>query len=100
MSVSKTTPKAILEALEKALTSGPAQKIEDAFYKPRPQPYYHYDGSSWASSTPKSASRGQNHVTNNLRLISWNIDMLIGFAEERMSAALEHLETFIDRRHK
>ncbi|KAF2439645.1 hypothetical protein P171DRAFT_339571, partial [Karstenula rhodostoma CBS 690.94] len=90
-------PKAILEAFQKALISGPAQKLGDAaYYKPRPQPFYYYNGSSWVSSSPKYPSKGAIFPTKNLRVISWNIDMLIGFAEERMSAALEHLSTLVE----
>ncbi|KAJ4350387.1 uncharacterized protein N0V89_009008 [Didymosphaeria variabile] len=96
MSASKTTPKAILEALKKALTSGPAQKVEDAYYKPRPQPFHHYNGSAWVVSTLKRSSQSQSPSSRTVRLISWNIDMLIGFAEERMSAALEHLSTLVE----
>lgn len=95
MSVSKSTPKAILEALKKALSSGPAQKLQDSFYNPRSQPFYHHNGSSWLPSQPKPPSSIPSAKTQNLRLISWNIDMLIGFAEDRMSAALEHLSTLI-----
>lgn len=94
MSISKTTPKAILEALQKAFSSGPAQKLQDEFYKPRPQSPYYYNGSSWESSPKKPSSEGNAH-TKSLRLISWNIDMLIGFAEERMSAALNHLSELV-----
>ena len=95
MSVSKTTPKAILEALQKALTSGPAQKLEDTFYKPRPQLPNYYNGTSWLSSSLKHPSSDRNPQARTLRLISWNIDMLIGFAEERMSAALDHLSALV-----
>ncbi|KAJ4299125.1 hypothetical protein N0V90_004369 [Kalmusia sp. IMI 367209] len=98
MSVSKTTPKAILEALQKALTSGPAQKLQDSFYKLQPQPHYHHNGSTWITSSTSFPKAPPSHPVNpkNLRLISWNIDMLIGFAEERMSAALDHLSNLVD----
>lgn len=95
MSVSKSTPKEILEALKAALAAGPAQKRGDAFYKPRPQPYWYHNGSSWTSSSTSTAPVQSNPEINPqaIRLASWNIDMLIGFAEERMSAALEHLSS-------
>lgn len=96
MSVSKTTPKSILEALQKALSSGPAQKVHDAFYKPQPQPYYHHNGSSWVETPLKYPSSDVSIHTQDLRLISWNIDMLIGFAEDRMSGALNHLAALVD----
>jgi tyrosyl-DNA phosphodiesterase 2 len=88
MSVSKTTPKT-------ALTSGPAQSLGDAHHKPRPQPFYHYNGSNW-DVTPQHSSQSGRLLTTNLRVVSWNIDMLIGFAEERMSAALKHLHTLVE----
>ncbi|KAL1610163.1 hypothetical protein SLS60_001828 [Paraconiothyrium brasiliense] len=98
MSTSKTTPKPILEALKKALTSGPAGKLDDAYYKLRPQPFHHYNGSAWVTSPLSRSSQSQSPFKN-IRLISWNIDMLIGFAEERMSAALEHLSKIVGGTH-
>ncbi|KAF9728887.1 hypothetical protein PMIN06_011155 [Paraphaeosphaeria minitans] len=100
MSVSKITSKANLEALQKALTSGPAQKLDAGYYKPRAQPFHHFSGSTWVSSSPHNYSNGAKLLTKVLRIISWNIDMLIGFAEERMSAALEHLSTLVASTNK
>lgn len=93
MSVSKSTPKPILEALQKALASGPAQKREDEYYKSRKQPYWHHDGNTWKSSwSPRRSTLDSPDINPKaIRLVSWNIDMLIGFAEERMSAALDYL---------
>ncbi|KAK7183950.1 hypothetical protein DPSP01_011727 [Paraphaeosphaeria sporulosa] len=101
MSVSKTAPKAILKALQEALTSGPAQQIGDAgYYKPRPQLFHHYNGSTWVSYSPQNYPNGAELPTKNLRIMSWNIDMLIGFAEERMSAALAHLSNLVASTNK
>lgn len=101
MSDSKTTPKAVLGAHRKALTSGGAQRLRNAgYYKPRPQPFYHYNGSTWISSSPHNFWSGASLPTKKLRVISWNIDMLIGFAKERMSAALEHLSSLVESTSK
>lgn len=77
-----------------------AEELEDEFYKPRPQPYWHYDGSQWisASVSPSPSLLFTSYSDVNLqriRLISWNIDILIPFVEERMSAALDYLEDLI-----
>jgi len=76
------------------------QKREDAFYESRKQKYYRVlpDG-SWTQATsdqafPKDETETLLHPTK-LRLISWNIDVLVPFAEERMSAALDHLHDLV-----
>jgi len=83
-----------------ATFSSNIQKREDAFYEPRKQPYYCVspDG-NWRPATsdqafPKDESETLLHPTK-LRLISWNIDVLVPFAEERMSAALDHLHDLV-----
>lgn len=96
MSASRTTPKAILEALKTALSSGPARTLEDAFYKPRPQSFYCYNGSSWESASLEPPLKSRKVPAKQLCLMSWNIDMLIGFAEARMSAALDYLSTLVE----
>jgi tyrosyl-DNA phosphodiesterase 2 len=93
-------PSAIMEALTAALSSGPAEQLEDARYQPRPQDYWSYttDG-IWQSILPaqRLPSTNMEHPTNPkaIRLISWNIDVLIGFAEERMRAALQYLDEVV-----
>ncbi|KAJ4373042.1 hypothetical protein N0V83_003333 [Neocucurbitaria cava] len=83
------------------MSSGPAQRREDAFYNPRPQGYFSpAENGTWTSSTtapqsPTVAFSGPPTNPKAIRLISWNIDVLVGFAEERMSAALEYLETLV-----
>jgi tyrosyl-DNA phosphodiesterase 2 len=69
-------------------------------YKPRKQSYLQIssDG-AWVpamteEALPKDETEPPLHPRN-LRLISWNIDMLVPFAEERMSAALNHLHDLV-----
>ncbi|KAF2119349.1 Endonuclease/exonuclease/phosphatase [Lophiotrema nucula] len=97
---SKSTP--ILDALTAALKSGPAQECEDAFYEPRPQGYWYYGSSSWVDVKPSASEPVPplTRLTSSLypevvRLISWNIDILVPFVEERMAAALQYLEELV-----
>ncbi|KAF1951575.1 hypothetical protein CC80DRAFT_495975 [Byssothecium circinans] len=96
MSTSNSTPTHVLEALQTALAHT-AQKQGDDFYKPRPQQYWYHDDSKWKSieKTPPPPQSTANINPKALRLISWNIDMLIGFASPRMSAALTYLSTLV-----
>jgi tyrosyl-DNA phosphodiesterase 2 len=94
----------LAEALSKSLT-----RHEDAFYKPRPQGYFYHNGTDWIEcrrptrrswnslgGTSSSASIGSTiSTTTKIRLISWNIDILVPFGPERMSAALSYLESLI-----
>ena len=96
-----STPKqpSIMEMLAAAMKSGPAQKRDDEFYKPRPQEYFvsNKDAAWEAASTvelPRSnSSKAIDPQT--VRLISWNIDMLVPFGDERMTAALTYLQTLV-----
>ncbi|KAF2871408.1 Endonuclease/exonuclease/phosphatase [Massariosphaeria phaeospora] len=72
-----------------------AQMRDEAFYKARPQSCWYHDGSSWLEALPSRLINTNLRLNNTLRLISWNIDFSTPFAEERMSAALEHLEDLI-----
>ncbi|ORY11701.1 Endonuclease/exonuclease/phosphatase [Clohesyomyces aquaticus] len=96
----------ILDILSAKLASGPAQKREDEFYSPRPQSYWHYDDATqtWQEHSPSASSAHSpllppssrtNLAPQALRLISWNIDILVPFIPERMSAALLHLSELI-----
>ncbi|KAF2475419.1 uncharacterized protein BDR25DRAFT_391542 [Lindgomyces ingoldianus] len=94
------TPKRspIFEALAAKLSSGPAQKLEDAFYNPRPQSYWYHDGTTWveATSSPPPTITSSFNPTK-IRLISWNIDILVPFSVERMSAALNYLSSLVSQ---
>jgi tyrosyl-DNA phosphodiesterase 2 len=89
----------ILEALTKAMQSGPAQRREEEFYAPRPQSYYFHNGTSWIETSPNATAPSSTSATQitpgAIRLLSWNIDILVPFAEERMSAALDYLSTLV-----
>ncbi|KAF2792684.1 hypothetical protein K505DRAFT_278444 [Melanomma pulvis-pyrius CBS 109.77] len=91
-------PNPILAALTAALSSGPAQKLDDEVYKPRLQSYWRHNGSDWAEIVGRLSSEPAISVpisSEKLRLISWNIDILVPFAEERMRAALQYLEALV-----
>ncbi|KAH6870391.1 Endonuclease/exonuclease/phosphatase [Alternaria rosae] len=97
MSPVKPTP--AMQAAAATFSSN-IQKREDAFYEPRKQPYYYTSSdSNWKPAAPgqtfpKDESELLLHPTK-LRLISWNIDVLVPFPEERMSAALDHLHDLV-----
>ncbi|EMR70883.1 putative endonuclease exonuclease phosphatase family protein [Eutypa lata UCREL1] len=71
--------------------------------QPHPQPYYSFnDGSStWEPrhpGTPKDTDTDTGTGTgefSRLALFSWNIDFMLPHADERMIAALAHLETLV-----
>lgn len=90
----------VFQALTAALNSGPAQYREDSFYRPRQQDYFYpTENGTWTSTTPTltpvvTYSEPPIHPKA-IRLISWNIDVLVPFAEERMSAALQYLEALV-----
>ncbi|KAF2030267.1 hypothetical protein EK21DRAFT_66025 [Setomelanomma holmii] len=93
----KLTP--IQEVLTAALNSPPAQRREDAFYEPKPQNFWSSDGRRWLQTEPTThpvaIDRDSAFNPKVIRLVSWNIDVLAGFAEERMRAALQYLEQLI-----
>jgi tyrosyl-DNA phosphodiesterase 2 len=93
-------PSAIMQALTAAMSSGPAKQLEDTNYKPRKQDYWHAvtDGTWQPISPPQLPSSAIPEPaidTEAIRLISWNIDVLVGYAEERMRAALQYLDRLI-----
>ena len=64
--------------------------------EPRPQPYYHHNGTSWIPSTsPPSIHTAPAINPKTLRLISWNIDFQQPFGKERMIAALSYLSSLV-----
>jgi len=93
-------PSVIMHALKASLSSGPAKQLDNASYQPRSQDYWYADtdGTWQPNSTlqPSSLSRqGRPMDPKTIRLISWNIDVLVGFAKERMRAALLYLDQVI-----
>lgn len=76
------------------------KKREDAFYEPRKQDYYRVssDGNWVPASSGDALAKDELQPSlhsREIRLISWNIDVLVPFAEERMSAALDHLHDLV-----
>jgi tyrosyl-DNA phosphodiesterase 2 len=96
--MSESTPSPIMQALTAALNSGPAQRLGDEFYEPRPQNYCIANNDGEWQSTPSSqpSSKAASPINPGaIRLVSWNIDVLVGHAEERMRAALICLEEMV-----
>jgi tyrosyl-DNA phosphodiesterase 2 len=71
-----------------------ASFLNDSRYAPRYQQHWYADQGEWNATATAQAPRSPEAPINakTIRLISWNIDFLIGYAEERMSAALHYLE--------
>lgn len=87
------------EALNGALNSN-VQQGQGLMYEPRPQDYYCISsGNTWqparAYQVPASNHSLPALYNKHIRLISWNIDVLIPFAMERMGAALNHLHQVV-----
>lgn len=81
-----------------ALNLGLAHHLRDT--QPRTQDYwYSVNDGAWQSrpftQTPISVNTDAPINTKTIRLISWNIDVLIGYAEERMHAALRYLNELV-----
>jgi tyrosyl-DNA phosphodiesterase 2 len=82
------------EALKKILSAPPATRRSDTdFYKPRDQPFYGFDGSQWSKDDSPSSAKSNLTTSTAIRLITWNIDMLIPFAVARMAVALNYLSS-------
>lgn len=98
--MASSKPTDIMQALKAAMESGPAQNRGSDFHASRPQDYYYATSEGpWMSSS--SVKRGQVSPTLQplnprlIRLISWNIDVLVPHGEHRMRAALKYLEQLI-----
>jgi tyrosyl-DNA phosphodiesterase 2 len=90
-------PSAVMQALTAAMSSGPAEQLDDDNYNPKLQDFWQAtEHGTWQSTSPSqspsSAVPEPPIDTKAIRLISWNIDVLIGYAEERMRAALRYLD--------
>jgi tyrosyl-DNA phosphodiesterase 2 len=91
----------IQQALTAALNSPPAHSLGDAHYRPKHQDYYSASSDGlWKSTSPSQSPAvvSPPDISLNphaIRLISWNIDVLVGFAQERMRAALEYLDVLV-----
>lgn len=93
----RSTPSAIMQA---AMSSGPAKQLDAANYEPRKQDHWHTatNGTWQSSSSSQMRPSAEAEIPINpktVRLISWNIDVLIGFGEERMHAALLYLDEVV-----
>lgn len=98
MTTPDSKPNPILAALTASLNAGPAQHRGDDFHSPRMQDYYSSRNGTWQSvfATENRVTTSGTPINDKLiRLISWNIDVLVGFAEERMKAALQYLEKLV-----
>ncbi|KAL2001187.1 hypothetical protein VTN02DRAFT_2112 [Thermoascus thermophilus] len=58
--------------------------------RPFPQPFYHFHNGAWTPARSTADVPGDNATApSKIRLVTWNIDALTPFAEERMAGALE-----------
>lgn len=90
-----------MTALAAALKSGPAKHRGDSFHCPRKQDYFCPTEDGGWQSTPAGQTPQVTHLdpainVTEIRLISWNIDILVDFGTERMQAALEYLNGLIE----
>ncbi|KAF2846182.1 hypothetical protein T440DRAFT_246532 [Plenodomus tracheiphilus IPT5] len=89
----------IMEALTASIQSGPARLQQDALYQPKHQTSYFFQQNNWqpVAINHRVVSDGieASEEPNSIRLISWNIDVLVPWAEERMAAALDHLDELV-----
>ncbi|KAL2008570.1 hypothetical protein VTN00DRAFT_6764 [Thermoascus crustaceus] len=71
-------------------------KVPWEYDQPFPQPFYYFrkETGAWtaARSTADVTATRKVKAPSKIRLITWNIDALVPFAEERMAGALEYLE--------
>lgn len=80
------------------MKAGPAQKRDDESYTPRQQGYFDCGRDRiWrpAVSAQTISSPRSDVNPRTIRLISWNIDMLVPFGKERMTAALCYLDSLV-----
>ena len=63
--------------------------------EPYPQPCFSYDNDS--RSWLQSAVQNPTTPVASFEILSWNIDFMLPFADERMQAALDHLRTLTSR---
>lgn len=66
--------------------------------EPSPQPYFTYsdENKSWEAQTPSSiAAPAAGEAIRSVAIYSWNIDFMLPFPDERMTAALDHLASLI-----
>ncbi|KAH0831477.1 endonuclease/exonuclease/phosphatase family protein [Fonsecaea pedrosoi] len=61
------------------------------------QPYFSFspETSSWQQVTPSKTASGVTGLSR-FMLLSWNIDFMLPFADERMQAALKHLQSHVE----
>ncbi|KAJ9625869.1 hypothetical protein H2203_004633 [Taxawa tesnikishii (nom. ined.)] len=66
-------------------------------FSPKPQHWYAFSSGSWQPVPPSEAPYQQESSSGSLslRLLTWNIDMLIPFGRPRMQRALEYLSELV-----
>jgi tyrosyl-DNA phosphodiesterase 2 len=71
-----------------------------AFCEPKTQPVYAFNSTTWNTAkfgpvVKKDAANSKVVSMDSFRLLTWNIDVLTEFGEERMASALEYLGQMI-----
>src|ERR1700742_2363375 len=61
------------------------------------QPYYSFSSSegSWQEASPSNPSGNSAASAGRFSILSWNIDFMLPYTDERMAAALKHLESHV-----
>ncbi|KAL6705070.1 hypothetical protein ACN47E_007329 [Coniothyrium glycines] len=96
MSTSKPSP--IMQQLTASMNAGSAQYRGADFHEPKLQDFVSFDEDSTSRrilASQCTATLGSPAKADAIRLISWNIDVLVPFAEERMSAAIVYLKGLV-----
>jgi tyrosyl-DNA phosphodiesterase 2 len=96
LKISKTT----MQASHITPPSPRDPQLTPPFNEPKPQPFYKFESNEWVSYDADPSNNATAHsklrYVSSCRLLTWNIDVLVGFGEERMAAALNYLGQKVD----
>lgn len=81
---------ALMQSKQKSNFAWKRQEVYHQLYYAGPNDV----GGDWASKRPSPPQRDIVPI-NRFTLLSWNIDFMLPFAQERMTAALSHLESHV-----
>lgn len=85
--------KRIIELIQSKKKSSHPWKRQERY----DQPYYSFSPhhASWQETFPAKAPSAESIASSRFTVLSWNIDFMLPFPDERMCAALKHLESQI-----
>lgn len=84
--------KAIKEVAAKAKKNVPWE-----LDKPYNQPYYTWTGNEWKSNNASPSTSQAASGISKLALYSWNIDFMLPYADSRISKAVSHLQSLVEK---